>query len=94
MILGHFNVHFASTTNFIYSFNDNKRPLQSKLLIEPLVCIFMVEETFISTEIWKNQEALLTFLRKQDARQGSSECRPELNQIAPLIIAATIVKQN
>ena len=38
-----------------------------------------VEETFIWTEIWKNQEALLTFLRGQDARYGSSECRPALN---------------
>ena len=41
---------------------------------EPFVCIFMVEETFI----WKNQEALLTFLRGQDAQHGSSECRPAL----------------
>ena len=40
----------------------------------------------------KNQEALLTFLRGQDARHGSSECRPALNLIAPLIIPASIVK--
>ena len=58
--------------NFINSKNDNKRPLQGKLFIESFVCIFMVEETFIWTEIWKNQEALLTFLRGQDARHGSS----------------------
>ena len=35
--------------------------------------------TFIWTEIWKNQEARLTFLRGHDARHGSSECRPALN---------------
>ena len=53
----------------------------------------MDEETFIWTEIWKNQETLLTFLKGQDARHGSSECRPALNKIVPLIIAAPIVKQ-
>ena len=53
----------------------------------------MVEETFIWTEILKNQEALLTFLRGQDARHGSSECWPALNQIAPLIIATQLVKK-
>ena len=53
----------------------------------------MVEETFIWTEIWKNQEALLTFLKGQDARHGSSDCRPAVNKIAPLIIAAPIVKK-
>ena len=53
----------------------------------------MVEETFIWTEICENQEALLTFLRGQDARHGSSECRPALNQVAPLILATPIVKQ-
>ena len=56
-----------------------KRPLQGQLFIEPFVGIFMVEETFIWTEIWKNQEALLTFIRGQDERHGSSECRPALN---------------
>ena len=35
----------------------------------------MVEETFIWTEKWKNQEALLTFLRGQDAGNGSSDCK-------------------
>ena len=55
-----------------------KKPLQGKFFIEPFVCIFKVQETFIWTEIWKNQEALLTFLRGQDARHGSSECRPVL----------------
>ena len=50
----------------------------------------MVDVTFIWTEIWQNQEALLTFLRGQDARHGSLECWPALNEIAPLII----VKQN
>ena len=53
----------------------------------------MVEETFIWTEIWKNQEAPLTFLRGQDARRGSSEFWLTLNQIAPLIIADPIVKK-
>ena len=51
----------------------------------------MVKETFIWTEIWKNQVALLTFLRGQDAHHGSSECWPALNQIAPLIKAEQIV---
>ena len=36
----------------------------------------MVEETFIWTEVWKNQEALIPFLKGQDARYGSSECPP------------------
>ena len=71
-----------------------KRPLQGKLFIEPFVSIFIVEETFIWTEIWKNQEAPFTFLRGQDAHHGSSECRPALNKIVPLIIAASIVKKN
>ena len=66
--------------------NDNKRPLQGKLFIEPLVSIFMVEETCLWTQIWKYQEALLTFLRGQYARHGSSECPPALNLIVPLII--------
>ena len=35
----------------------------------------------------------MTFLRGQDARHGSSEYPPTLNQIAPLIIAASIVKK-
>jgi hypothetical protein len=39
----------------------------------------MVEETFIWKEIWKKQEALLTFLRGQDGRYGSSESGPALN---------------
>ena len=56
-----------------------KKPLQGKLFIEPFVFIFMVEETLIWTEIWKNQEALLTSLRGQDARHGFSKCRPALN---------------
>ena len=54
----------------------------------------MVEDTFIWKKIWKNQEALLTFLRGQDARYGSSESRAALNKIAPLIITASIVKKN
>ena len=57
----------------------HKRPLQGKLFIEPFVWIFMLKETFIWTEIEKNQEALLTFLRGQDARHGSSECRMSIN---------------
>ena len=47
----------------------------------------MVEETFIWTEIWKTQEALIPFPKGQDARYGSSECPPALNYFAPLIIA-------
>ena len=43
------------------------------------LCIFMVEETFIWSEIWKNQADLMTFLKGQDARGGSSECSPALN---------------
>ena len=54
----------------------------------------MVEETFIWTEMGKNQEALLTFLRGQDARHGSLECWPALNYMAPLKIAAlTVIKK-
>ena len=51
----------------------------------------MVEEKLIWKEIWKNQEALITFLRGQDARHGSSEYPLTLNYIAPLIVAASIV---
>ena len=69
------------------------KPLQGKLLIEPFRCIFMGEETFIWTEILKNQEALLNFLRGQDAHNGSSECWPALNKIALLIIATPIKKE-
>ena len=47
----------------------------------------MVEETFIWTEIWTNQEALITFLKGQVACHGSSEYLPTLNENAPLIIA-------
>jgi len=39
----------------------------------------MVEEKFIWKEIWKNQGALIPFLRGQDARHGSSEYPPILN---------------
>ena len=52
-----------------------------------------MEEKFILAEIWKNQEALITFLRGQDARNGSSEYPQTLNKIAPLIIADSIVKK-
>ena len=51
----------------------------------------MVEETFIWTEIRKNQQALIPFLKGQDARHGYSECPPALNLIAPLIIAPPII---
>ena len=40
----------------------------------------------------ENQKALITFLKGQDARHGSSECLPALNKNAPLIIAPLIVK--
>ena len=42
----------------------------------------------------ENKEALLTFLRGQDARHGSSECPPALKLIAPLIIAPPIIIKN
>ena len=65
-----------------------KTPLQSKLFIESILFfIFMVEETIILTEIWKNQVALMTFLKGQDARHGSSECTLVLNFNAPLVYA-------
>ena len=51
----------------------------------------MVEEKLIWKEIWKNQGALIPFLRGQDARHSSSECPPEINQIAPFIIAPPII---
>ena len=53
----------------------------------------MVEENFILKKIWKNQEALINFLRGHDARHASSEYPPTLNKIAPLIIAASIAKK-
>ena len=56
-----------------------KKPQQGKLFIEPFFCILMVEEKLILKEIWKNQEALITFLRGQDARHGYSEYLPTLN---------------
>ena len=49
---------------------------------------------YLERDIKKNQEALLTFLRGQDARYGSFESWLELNKIGPLIIAASIVKKN
>jgi hypothetical protein len=41
--------------------------------------MLMVKEKFIWKKMWKNQEALITFLRGQDARHGSSEYPPTLN---------------
>ena len=38
-----------------------------------------LEYNFLILGPFKNQEALITFLRGQDARQGSSECPPALN---------------
>ena len=40
----------------------------------------MVEEKLIWKEIWKNQEALITFLRGQDACHVSSEYLPTLKE--------------
>ena len=40
----------------------------------------MVKETFIWTEIWKSQEAVITLLKGQDVGQGSSEGPPALNK--------------
>ena len=53
--------------------------LQGKTAAGQTLCILMVEEKFIWKEIWKNQEALITFLRGQDARKGSSEYPLTLN---------------
>ena len=50
----------------------------------------MVDNKFTWKEIWKNQEALIPFLKGQDAHHCSSECPPALNQIAPLIIVPPI----
>ena len=36
-------------------------------------------ENIYWTDIWKNQEGLLTFLRGQDAHHGSSEFQSALN---------------
>ena len=52
----------------------------------------MVEETFIWTEVRKNQEDQITFLKGQDVRHCSSECPSTLNLNAPLIIAPPIRK--
>ena len=41
--------------------------------------IIKVEETFNWTVIWKNLKDLVTFLKRQDVRHGSSECLPALN---------------
>ena len=43
-----------------------------------LVCIFMVEETFIWIKMWKKQEDLITYLKRQDVHQCSSKCPPLL----------------
>ena len=41
----------------------------------------MVEEKKFEQRNVKNQEALITFLRGQDARHGSSEYPPTLNKL-------------
>ena len=56
-----------------------KKTMQDKLCREHFLCIFMVKETFIWTEIWKNQEALITFTKGQDAHHGSLEYPPPIN---------------
>ena len=49
-----------------------KKPQQGKLFMKPFHCTFMVEDTFIWTVIWKYQEDLATFLKRQDVSYGSS----------------------
>ena len=70
---------FILQLNFINSEkNSNKRPLQSKLFIEQFLFIFMVEEKKYLDRDMKKQEDLITFLKGQDVRHGSSECRRAL----------------
>ena len=64
--------------NLITHKMTTKRPLQGKLFIEPFFHIYGGGNIYLDRDI-KNQEAMLTFLREQDARHGSSECRPGLN---------------
>ena len=51
----------------------------------------MVDEAFIWTEIWKTQEALIPFLKGQDACHGSLEWPPALNGIVHFIIEPQII---
>ena len=53
----------------------------------------MVEERFIWTEIWTNQEDVFTFLKGQDVSHGSSECPPTLNKNASEIVAPPTIKR-
>ena len=46
------------------------------------------------TKIEQIHNDIITFLRGQDARHGSSDYPATINQIAPLKIAASIVKKN
>ena len=48
--------------------------------MEPFLCIFMVEENLFGQRYEeKKQEDLITFLKGQDVRDGSSECPPALS---------------
>ena len=69
LFVGNFNVHFALIQKM--ATNTTAGQTLYRTLIEPFVCIFMVEETFIWTEIWKKHEALITFLKGQDVHHGS-----------------------
>ena len=52
---GNLKSHFASTPNFINTWNDKKRPMQGKLFIELFLFIFMVEDNFLWTEIQRKK---------------------------------------
>ena len=44
----------------------------------------MVEETFICTEIWKDREALITFLKGQDAcHAGDDDFNDDVSDLTP-----------
>ena len=50
----------------------------------------MLEENFILTVIWKNQEDHITFLKEQDVSRVYSKCLPSLNLSLHLIIVPSI----
>ena len=47
-------------------------PLQEKLFVKLFLLIFLVEGKMIGTDIWKNKDVLITFLKGQDVCHGSS----------------------
>ena len=76
------NIEFAAFLVCVFEEEKKVYPVSwcNKLSFKKtLICIFIVDEKFIWTEIWKNQEALIHFLKGQDARHGSSECPPAQN---------------